>query len=220
MTEKNQQVMSFVESERGLSVESFVEKKKWEQDADFVKRVVMNDLTADDEEWMESKLENCDHCADSRSKVEYGAELIRSWLIEDLLAEKLAMQGFPTNLCGKDNTREFLANPNGDADLSIETPNGTFFVEIITDYGGFWQSQNVVDFRDTKLDTLQNYDNILIIGYDMKNNDIVVFNPRNVDAEYMNSHPAWSKPAYRVTVDNNWFYSLSNISKAVNDQIK
>lgn len=220
MTDKNKQVLSFVESERGLSVEEFVSKRGWEQDPEFVKRVMTNELTNDDKEWLQSKLKECDHCSDSRSKVEYGCELIRSWLIEDLLAEKIAMNGFPTTLCGKDSERVFLANPNSDADLSIKTSNGTFHVEIITDYGGFWQSKNLVDFRDTKLQTLQDYDNVLILGYDIENNDIVVFDPREIDSKYMTSHPAWNKPAYRVSANNEWFTSLSNISSAINNQVK
>lgn len=210
-SDKSQEVIDFLESHTHQSVDEFVRSNGWNEDPGLVKRVLNGNATDDDIEYLNSKLGSLSHKRDSRSAEEYGAELIRGWVIEDLIADKLRSAGISVSLSGKDKNREFLEETTADADL-VATVNGVkTHIEVVTDYGGFWQRTGNADLRDNKYNEIQNHTNTLVLGIDFDNNSVFVVNPEETKGEYMQSHPYWNKPAYRFDVSDIEFVPLSEV---------
>lgn len=218
-SDKSKTVLDFFNSHYSGSVSAFVKSKSWKENPDMIERVLNGETSEDDIEYLEDKLSALSHKRDSRSAQEYGEELIRGWLIEDILADKLQSGGVSVSMSGEDKNREFLEETTADADL-VATVNGkTTHIEVITDYSGFWQRNGDADLRDNKYNQIQNHKNTLILGLDFENDSVFVVNPEEMDPEYLSSHPYWNKPAYRFDASNLNFVPVSKVGSEVQNRL-
>lgn len=218
-SDKSQTVLDFFNAHYSGSVSAFVKAKGWKEDPQMIERVLNGNPTSDDITYLENQLSALSHKRDSRSAKQYGEELIRGWLIEDILADKLNDGGVSVSMSGEDKHREFLEETTADADL-VATVNGTdTHIEVITDYSGFWQRNGDADLRDNKYNQIQNHPQTLILGLDFENDSVFVVNPEEMNPEYLSSHPYWNKPAYRFDASNLEFTPVEKVGNAVQNSL-
>ncbi len=107
-------------------------------------------ISLDSYRFMVERLGRLQHHRDRRPPEEYGAELVRNWLIEDAVALALKREGASVSLGGSDSGREFLDAGEilTTADLTIGTNARP--LELMTDLSGCWRNHNHCDLRDDK----------------------------------------------------------------------
>ncbi len=99
-----------------------------------------------------NNLMSCNHNRDKRSPMEYGRDLVASWLFEDYLIEHLQCEGISVSRAGTDKNREVLPNTkvSASSDCLIIYNGRERFLEIMSDYTGYWTSRNKMELRDSK----------------------------------------------------------------------
>ena len=199
------------------SVSDFVSSQNWNEDAGRVERVLLGEPTEEDTQYLESKLGSLGHKKDSRSAIQYAEELLRGWVIEDVLRTELASQGLPVELSGEDKEREFLEETTADADLVLQNDGNTTHIEVVSDYTGFWKRTGNADLRDNKFNQIKSHDETLLLGIDFDSNTVFVVDPETVPSDYMQSHPYWNKPAYRLDVSATPFVELPELPNQISE---
>ncbi len=81
---------------------------------------------------------SCGYHRDGRSPIEYGQDLVASWIYEDTLIAELAKKGLQITGAGADKNREILgqANVTTESDCSVSSGNSSRKLEIMNDYKG------------------------------------------------------------------------------------
>lgn len=131
--------------------------------------LMMNRLTGESLAYVERKL-NISH-RDKRSAVEYGADLVLSWLIEDVVAEVFGLR-----LTGSDSGREFLSA--GEITNSTDFMLGTRPVELMVDWGSYWVDLGRIHFRHDKLLKLTEK-KAVVLGFAIRCNSFFVMDLEN-----------------------------------------
>lgn len=222
-SEKSEQVISFLKSQYEVEdsqpvdefefIKVFIEEQTWNENSELISRILIGETHEEDENYIEEKLGSLTHKMDNRSAVEYGEELVRGWIIEDLILEEFNSLGIPVKLSGEDKNREFLEQTTSDADLVTEVDGEITHIEVVSDYTGFWQRSGDADLRDNKYNKLQEHENTIILGIDFDSNEVFAVDPEEINGEYMEVHPVWHKPAYRLDVSDVAFTSMEEVGQ-------
>lgn len=150
-----------------------------------------------------SNLISCNYNKDSRTPLEYGRDLVASWIFEDVLIAKLRDAGLNISLAGADQKREILrtAKVSANSDCEIEINGKYRAMEIMCDYKGWWSKKGVCDLRDFKYNELVNTKSLFlgVSTFDIKCFVMDFSTPQN--AVYRPMHlPYGGKPAYSIKV--------------------
>jgi hypothetical protein len=148
-------------------------------------------------------LVSCIHNMDKRPPLDYGRDLVASWIFEDVLISRLKAAGLNIVHSGADSKREILKNikVSASSDSNIEFSGKTRPMEIMSDYTGWWSRKGWFDLRDAKYNNLVSSKS-LFLG--VSTTDIKCFLmdfalPQTV--VYKAAHkPYGGKPAYSVKV--------------------
>lgn len=87
-----------------------------------------------------ANLMSCRHNRDSRTPIEYGQDLVASWIYEDTLMAELNNCGLEIVGAGADRNREILATAKVSAasDCCVSSGGSSRKLEIMNDYKGYW----------------------------------------------------------------------------------
>ena len=99
-----------------------------------------------------NNLMSCRHNRDTRTPLEYGQDLVASWLFEDYLMKKLSEVGLAIAGAGADKNREILPNVkvSASSDCEVSYQGKTRGLEVMNDYTGWWKKTHHIDLRDQK----------------------------------------------------------------------
>lgn len=145
--------------------------------------------------------------------------MILGWAVEDAMLEIFNDQlGLTTSLNSADKTREFLKTPKASSDFIIFHENQEYFVEIVSDYNGFWKRTLLCHLRDNKFLNVKAEDGI-IFGNDYKNNRCIILKANSIEEDrilWKEKHDAYGgKPAYEITLKMSVFYPIGDIFRFI-----
>ncbi len=161
-----------------------------------------------------ANLLTCAHQRDNRTPLEYGQDLVASWVFEDVfyryLRDRLPHSGMNVKLSGADRRREILssANVSASSDYLLSFNGRDAYLELVNDYHGYWAKNLQCDLRDSKWDHLCRLASpdrpSLLLGLDLTNNKYFLMNVReSQDVRFLPSHlPYGGKPAYSISLRN------------------
>ena len=89
---------------------------KWDEDVSLCLNILNDEVTFDNEKYIESVLGHARHRRDQRSSLEYACDLMVGWLLEDSIVKILNDMGYNTSLNGADKHRKLLLDPTTDSD--------------------------------------------------------------------------------------------------------
>lgn len=166
---------------------------RFDRKADLLKRLIQDRLSPSDIQYINSSLGSAQN-KDSRSTLEFGKELMTSWLWEEAVAIKL---GLHTNPDACDSGREFLRTGiNCQPDMLTDDGKS---VEIIVDHTGFITKSGHLDLRGNKLQALINANAMIVVAF--PDGTTIMIDPSKCKVERLANHPVWNKPASRITVN-------------------
>lgn len=141
----------------------------------------------------------CNHNRDNRTIMQYGQDMVASWIFEDDLIAGLQNAGLTISKSGADSGRLILPSSgvSSGSDTRVRLNGSSRFMEIMCDYTGFWTRTHRADLRDLKYNRLKS-ENALFLGIDVMNKQYMLIDfSGNVIAQYTPSHRAYGwKPAY------------------------
>ena len=151
---------------------------------------------------------SCRHHADRRLPIDYGKDLVASWLFEDYLFEILKnhSDNFTVSLSGADKERKILARArtSSTSDYEIIYKDGTTRkMELMNDYSGYWAKNNRLDLRDSKYNKLKNENALLLtIAVGEQKFSVIDFS-KEINSIYIANHPPYGfKPAYQIPINS------------------
>jgi len=185
--------------------------------SEFFSRVLDQNLTSADINYLESKCADLRYSRDSRTGSQYGLDLVCGWLIEDGFLSRLKRAGVSVTLAGDDRFREFL--PSGKIstrpDMSAIGSDGQeVALELLADWRGTWAKEGHLDLRDNKLVEMLRKNAILFgvaplsgQGFvspilEMRDEFVPAYIPAYKKAGYTNSRIASRLSPLRMTLDN------------------
>jgi len=209
---KAQFTKDLVHENTGETVSRFIERNNWSISRELCRRLLDDELKQEDRSKL-SVLEDLDHLKDERSNYEYALDLIMGWMIEDLIIDLINQE---TLHASADKDREFLENPEADADLEIDLENNSIPLEIVNDYTGFWKNKRELsNLRDSKFQNLKEED-ALILGIDMENRKILLIPAREADKKGRKYNPRINKKASIINLEEETFHDIENLNKVIN----
>lgn len=154
---------------------------------------------------------SCLHNMDNRKPIEYARDLVASWLFEDFMVEKFKQLGYSLILSGKDKNRKILPNirvgSNSDTIFCYNDQNVN--LEIITDFGKFWEKHKVLDLRDDKYNKMLSEKAILLAVSIIDKKFALIPISKSLKIERIPLHkPYGYKPATRIYLENISFYNF------------
>jgi hypothetical protein len=158
---------------------------------------------------------SCRHHSDSRTPIQYGQDLVASWVFEDYFLNEMVNSDFTIDLSGADKNRTILPNQrtSTSSDYTITTSIGTTLnMELVNDYTGFWARTHTLHLRDNKYLSLQrNRCLLLAIALTENVRKYSLFDFRKeIPARYIQSHlPYGNKPAYELSLLQNMLFEFS-----------
>ena len=164
---------------------------------------------------------SCVHNRDSRNLMEYARDLVASWIFEDFMVEKFNQLGYTLTLSGKDKNRKILPNTKvgSNSDTIFEYHGKQINLEIIADYGLYWERHKALDLRDDKFNKMLSENAVLLaISIIDKKFALIPIN-NSLSITKISCHvPYGYKPATRINLDNISFYDF-NVSDIINQLI-
>lgn len=158
---------------------------------------------------------SCRHHSDRRTPLEYGQDLVASWIFEDIFIKEMQNDEFNISLSGADRTRLILPNQrtSTSSDYLIRSHNGyEITMELVNDYTGFWYRNHKLHLRDNKYIQLQrNHSLLLAIALSPQVQKFTLFDFRqDIPAVKIASHiPYGGKPAYELSVNSDSLHDFS-----------
>ena len=148
-------------------------------------------------------LMSCGYHKDGRTPIEYGQDLVASWIYEDSLMAELTKKGLQITGAGADKKREILARANvtTESDCCVSSGNTSRKLEIMNDYKGYWSTRHKCHLRDEKY-TRMTRENAIFLGVAPLDKKYFIADFANpVEAKYIPYHrPYYGKPAYEISV--------------------
>lgn len=172
-----------------------------------------------------NNLLSCNHHRDNRTFIEYGQDLVASWLFEDKIVETLRNNSIDINLAGADRNREILSNSkvSSSSDTTITINNISIPLEIMSDYTGYWTRTKRIDLRDDKYLRMVRSKS-LFLGISTKDRKFVLLDFRTpLNSSYSPYHqPYGGKPCYTIHLNLNelFDFNISNLINILNKKIK
>ena len=150
-----------------------------------------------------SNLTGCKHNSDNRAPIQYGKDLVASWIYEDFLMEQLKLVGITIEGAGADKNREILAHAKvSDASDCLVTYNGkSRKLEIMNDYKGYWANNRCLDLRDAKYEKLSRENSIFLGVAPLHKKYLILDFSEKIEATFIPHHqPYGFKPVYQVPI--------------------
>lgn len=174
-------------------------------------------------------MESCKENRDKRSPLQYGQDLVASWVFEDYLLTFLQKNGIQVTLNGTDRVRRILPHGKVSAvsDYLLTYNNRKAFIELANDYTGYWARNNRCDLRDDKWKHIcslakPEYPSWLL-GVDFVNHKFFLKNSAdNQDVTYIPSHePFGGKAASSIALSNDELidFTFTNFLLAVQEKL-
>ena len=166
---------------------------------------------------------SCQHHSDRRTPIEYGQDLVASWIFEDYFIEKTKNKEFIILHAGADSSRLILPNKRtaASSDYIITTNKGTqILMELVNDYTGFWYKNQKLHLRDNKYLQLCSHKSLLLaIALSTNAQKYTIFDFRKeIPAKKIESHrPYGGKTAYELSISKTDLYdfSFSNVKESI-----
>lgn len=207
-----------VKKNSGLSIAEFVDEEDWNENTELITHLIKDKLTENEASYLEEKLGDLGHLRDNRSCEEYALDLITGWLIEDIFVYLLTDHDVERQSADKE--REFLASPDADSDLAVKINDEEVPLEVTHDNSGFWQREEVWStLRDSKFENLKD-ENALILGLDMKNEEIFVLWAQKADKIGKEYNHRINKEASKINLEPVKFYDISQLEKVLENKIR
>ena len=146
-------------------------------------------------------LNSCKHNRDSRTVLEYGQDLVSSWLFEDFLMEKLSEAGIKIEHSGTDKDREVLPNTrvSASSDYMVSCNDRTRLLELMSDYTGYWAKYGKMELRDSKFKKMQESGSLFLGVSAVDNKYILLDMGEKFESRFIPSYFLYGgKPAYSV----------------------
>ena len=168
-----------------------------------------------------NNLLSCRHNRDRRTPLEYGQDLVASWLFEDYLMRELTIAGLNIEGAGADKNREILPNTkvSSSSDSMVSFQGKQRCLEIMNDYTGWWRKTHHIDLRDQKYNRIVKK-NSIFLGISNSDNSYVLINSMaDFPSKFIQAHaPYGFKPAYQLTITDDILSPLD--FKVLASQIK
>lgn len=218
-SQKSEAVLTFFQSSIEQPLFHFLQEFNWDINIGRVVRVLTDNINSEDIQYFNNQLGHLSHKKDWRTPSEYAAELIRGWLVEDVVYTILNRHPqISVSHKGEDMSREFLQETTADSDLTGTISGSVIDIEIVSDFTEFWSRNNAIDLRQPKYNKISNNAEKYLLGVDLINNTFCFVNPTTIETTTFDTHPVWEKPATRIHISNN-FIPLDNIASVVVDTV-
>lgn len=204
----------FVMKHLGYNLLDYIKLCNWKENYKLCNNLINDCVTGENKRYLEKKLGGLSHLKDRRSNEEYALDLILGWAVEDAMRdifnETLQLN---TSLNSADKNRKFLTNPEASSDFIIYYKDQEHYVEIISDYTGFWQRISRVHLRDDKFLNLKAEDGIFL-GIDFRNSKFLILKVKSIEGNRVrriqNHRPYGGKPAYEISLETSDFYQIED----------
>lgn len=153
-----------------------------------------------------ANLLSCRHNRDTRTPLEYGQDLVASWLFEDYLMKNLSDAGLAISGAGADKNREILPNVkvSASSDCEVSYNGKTRGLEIMNDYTGWWKRTHHIDLRDQKYTKIVRTNSLFLGVSNSDNTYVLIEKMAEFPSKFIPSHmPYGYKPAFQLTISNN-----------------
>ena len=207
---KVKRAREFIFKNMNMDLKKFLALKNWDEDISLCMDIFDDNVTFEDEKYVESMLGHAKHRRDKRSSLEYACDLMVGWIIEDCVVDILNGIGYSTSLNGADKNRKLLLDPTTDSDLKISINGDEILIESVNDFTGYWKKTKHVPLRDKKYLHLKK-EKSLLFGIDYVNNLFFILNVPEREANYIKYHRPFSKPAYAILITDDDFYNLNEV---------
>lgn len=209
---------AFVKNLVGKGLDSFLATEYSDEKGALFRNLLSGELSDEEAEAVKEKLDLY-HLRDRRTPVQYAVDLVLGWVIEDALINFIEEE---TSLTPKrasaDRQREFLPRKEIEAtpDLFFEDQRGKeVYIEVATDYTGFWAREDKCHLRDEKYTRVKEEDGLLL-GIDTENEQFFIFPVEEVPVTYIKSHyPYGGKPAYEIDLESVEFHRFSQLREVL-----
>lgn len=184
----------------GSDLESIAKKLKYSQSNVLILKGELNRLKNEYPE-VYNALMSCSHNRDARTPLEYAQDLVASWIFEDYLCKIISDNGMDIQKSGAYRERVILSNKKVSASSdTLITYNGKRrLVEIMTDYGGYWARNKVIDLRDSKYEELCRSKSLFLGFSTIDSKFILIDCALPIEAKFIPRHfPYGGKPAYQI----------------------
>lgn len=204
----------FVMKHLGYNLLDYIKHCNWKENFKLCNNLINDCVTGENKRYLENKLGGLSHLKDRRSNEEYALDLILGWAVEDAMRdifnETLHLN---TSLNSADKNREFLTSPEASSDFIIYHNDQEHYVEIISDYTGFWRNTSRVHLRDKKFLNLKAEDGILL-GIDYRNSSFLILKVKSIEGNRVRRikehRPYGGKPAYEINLKISDFYQIED----------
>lgn len=146
-------------------------------------------------------LMSCNHHRDRRTPMEYGRDLVASWLFEDYLMENLQAQGITVSGAGADKNREVLPNAkvSSSSDCLVRYNGKERLLELMSDYTGYWAKNKKMELRDAKFTKMQSSRSLFLGVSTVDQKYILLDMSGEFDFTFIPSYFLYGgKPAYSI----------------------
>lgn len=147
---------------------------------------------------------------DKRSPLEFAQHMLINWVME-CMGDKILWAMFDkVKRNGTDSNFRFskAGKITTDADFIVEKNGEEIYVEMITDFGGYWNKKHVGDLRGNKLLNLMEKSKtmkVYILAIDMKYETygLIEITPSTCGTKTWNEN--WRKWVYQIEIDTTKF---------------
>lgn len=156
-------------------------------------------------------LMSCNHNRDRRTPMEYGQDLVASWLFEDYLIENLQSAGIDVEGAGADKNRELLPNTkvSASSDCIVSYNGKKRLLELMSDYTGYWAKYKKMELRDSKFTKMQESKSLFLGVSTIDNKYILLDMSEDFDFTFIPSYFLYGgKPAYSIKLSKDKLKSL------------
>ncbi len=144
---------------------------------------------------------SCNHNRDRRTPMEYGQDLVASWLFEDMLMDNLKKAGVSVVGAGADKNREVLSNAkvSASSDCLVSYNGKERLLELMSDYTGYWSRYHKMELRDSKFTKMQESKSLFLGVSTTDNKYILLDMGEQFEFKFIPSYFLYGgKPAYSV----------------------
>ena len=144
---------------------------------------------------------SCNHHRDRRTPMEYGRDLVASWLFEDYLMDNLQKAGVKIEGAGADKNREVLPNAkvSASSDCVVAYKGKQRLLELMSDYTGYWAKYKKMELRDSKFTKMQESKSLFLGVSTTDRKYIILDMSGDFDFTFIPSYFLYGgKPAYSI----------------------
>ena len=166
--------------------------------------VLSGDMNALEKDFPETaiNLKSCFHNMDDRPAIEYGRDLVASWIYEDYLMLELHKAGLEIKGAGADKNREILRNNkvSTDSDCLVSYNGRERGLELMNDHKGFWESYHKFHLRDNKYQKVLDTKSIFLGVSTFNGTYFLIDDISAFPSKFIPYHFRWHKPAQELTI--------------------